>query len=136
MYPVKSLRAALYVIQPAGKMKLGYQPVMHVHNAMMPVKLTAIEGAVTNGNGEGERDGESKAANASSSSTSTTAANREIPKKDELVQGDIVYVQLTPAIARGLSVDTVDRCPKLARFVLRDGHTIVAAGYVASTEYD
>lgn len=124
VHAVSSFTAKLYLWNPTGRVKIGYSPNLHVHNTMAPIKFAEIL-KVYSENGTDEpipsfRPGREV--------TQTEPAIKQIEK------GQIVLVKLEPT-TRNISVDTVKKCPKLGRFVLREGYTIIGAGLIMDVDF-
>ena len=91
---------------PRGQIKIGYQAILHCHNAQVPVKIVSIQEVLQRKSAEEE--------------------------KNQLYKWDRAIVVFS-AITCKLGIDLHRRCAKLGRFVLREGHSIIGAGLVTET---
>jgi len=116
LHAVTSFTAKVLMWNPKGKIGIGYTPTLHVHNGMLPVKISAIKLVLGSNDMQSDRIGQ---------------RDVEIIKK-----GETVLVEFQPVkFARKLSIDTVDKCAKLGRILLREGLEIIGAGIVVDTFY-
>jgi len=118
LHSVTSFTAKVLMWNPKGKIGIGYAPTLHVHNGMVPVKISAIK-LVLGSTQSNEIELQSR------------VGQRDV---DIIKKGETVLVEFQP-MNRKLSIDTVDKCAKLGRILLREGLDIIGAGIVVDTFY-
>jgi len=111
VFPCKKFTATVAFLNPIGKIKVGYSPTLHCHNAQVPIKISSIKEIVKR----------------KESNTGRKLFD------SALLKNDVAIIEFETK--NKLAIDTAVRCQKLGRFLLRDGHSIVGAGVVLETEY-
>lgn len=103
---VKRFKAQLLVVDHPSRIRRGYAPYLHIHQAAMPCTIEEILQVV-------RQSGETKF-------PSNLAASAE--EEVYLVNGDTGVVWIQPH--KPLVIEKFERIPQLGRFVLRDGGTV------------
>eukprot|EP01114_Cavostelium_apophysatum_P020681 TRINITY_DN699_c0_g1_i6.p1 TRINITY_DN699_c0_g1~~TRINITY_DN699_c0_g1_i6.p1 ORF type:complete len:546 (+),score=84.35 TRINITY_DN699_c0_g1_i6:301-1938(+) len=114
LFGCTSFVAVVYLFNPKGKVAIGYQPTLHVHNAQFPVKIDRIVELVSYKSEDSEREKDGRLV--------------------RIFPGDTVVVEFRPN--RKISVDTVERCAKLGRFILRESYEIIGGGIIRETRFE
>jgi len=108
---LQKFTATVAFLNPIGKIKVGYSPTLHCHNAQVPIKISSIKEIVKR----------------KESNTGRKLFD------SALLKNDVAIIEFETK--NKLAIDTAVRCQKLGRFLLRDAHSIVGAGVVLETEY-
>lgn len=104
--PIRRFKAQLLVVDHPSRIRRGYAPYLHVHQAAMPCTVEEILQVVSQlGETRFPRD-----------------LSASVEEEVCLVNGDTGIVWIRPH--KPLVIETFERIPQLGRFVLRDGGTV------------
>jgi elongation factor 1-alpha len=107
--PIKKFKAKMLVLNHPTEIKEGYMPLLYCHQSRIPCKVQKIESRL-----------DLETGNESEKNPKTLKRNEE---------GIVIIEPLKPLVA-----ETVEKIPKMGRFVLRDANRTVAAGEILEIE--